>query len=169
MACQVKMSQSVLNFYQHVLIKQSYIYHLHHCFRLYQRVRNRFPFMSLIICFATSPVSISVVFVWPYPCLFTILESGHMWLNYLAAGWSVILKGRLCLKQFSLHNSWSKFADTEMVPRSVNFLCCCAVPCALWCPCVYQYHFFPPCARLQSLLHTVYKKNHHFSRISDIL
>ena len=169
MACQVKMLQSVLNFYQHVLIKQSYIYHLNHCFRLYQGVRNRFPFMSLIICFATSPVSISVVFVWPYPCLFTILESGHMWLNYLAAGWSVILKGRLCLKQFSLHNSWSKFADTEMVPRSVNFLCCCAVPCALWCPCVYQYHFFPPCARLQSLLHTVYKKNHHFSRISDIL
>ena len=84
--------------------------HLNHCFHPHQRVSNRFYFMPLVICIATSPVSISVFFVWPRPYLFTILESGHILLNYLAAAWSAILKESLCSKQFGFHYFWSKFA-----------------------------------------------------------
>ena len=63
---------------------------------------------SLIICFATAPVSICVFFVRPHRYLFTILESGNMFLNSLAP-WSTVLKGWLCStrkpkkKQVSFH------------------------------------------------------------------
>ena len=44
----------------------------------YQRVNNSSSFRSLVICFATSPVSICVVFVQPHRYLCTILESGNI-------------------------------------------------------------------------------------------
>ena len=51
----------------------------------YQRVNSSSSFSSLVICFATAPVSICVVFVRPHRYLFTILESGNMFRNCLAA------------------------------------------------------------------------------------
>ena len=62
-----------------------------------QRINNSSSFRSLVtvICFATAPVSIFAVFVRPHQYLFTILESGNIIINSLAA-WSAVLKGRLC-------------------------------------------------------------------------
>ena len=61
----------------------------------YQSESTIAPFRSLVICFATAPVTICVVFVWPHWYLFFILESGNMFLNSLAA-WYGVLKGKLC-------------------------------------------------------------------------
>ena len=135
--------------------------HLNHCFHPHQRVSNRSYFMPLVICIVTSPVSISVFFVWPRPYLFTIPESGHILLNYLAAAWSAILKESLCSKQFSFHYFWSKFAVNEMAPKSVNFLCCCAGPTYPLCFVVslcLSISFSPPCATLKSLPHSIQNK-----------
>ena len=99
--------------------------------------------------------------MWPCPYLFTILESGHILLNYLAAAWSAILKENLCSKQFSFHYFWSKFAVTEMAPKSVNFLCCCAGPTYPLCFVVslcLSISFSPPCATLKSLPHSIQNK-----------
>ena len=91
------MLQSVLKLYQHVLLKRSKIYHLHHCIHLLlirTSDSTSSSFRSLVICFATAPVSICVVFVPPHRYLFTILGSGNMFLNTLVV-WSTLLKGRL--------------------------------------------------------------------------
>ena len=50
----------------------------------YQPVSNSSSFRSLVIFFATAPVSTYVVFVQSHRCLFNILESGSMFLNILA-------------------------------------------------------------------------------------
>ena len=61
----------------------------------YQRVNNSSSFRSLVICFATAPIRICVVFVWSHFYLFTTLKSGTIFLNSLAP-WSGLLKGSLC-------------------------------------------------------------------------
>ena len=94
----------------------------------YQQVNNSSSFRSLVICFATAPVSICVNFMQPYWYLFTALESGNMSQNSLAA-WSAVLKGRLCSTRKSEKSSsafttfWLKFTVAEIGPKSVSFLC----------------------------------------------
>ena len=63
----------------------------------YQQVNNSSSFRLLVICFATAPLSICVVFLQPHQHLFFILESGNIFLNSLAA-WYALLKGRFCAK-----------------------------------------------------------------------
>ena len=162
------MSQSVLNFYQHVIIKQPYIYYLHHFFRLYQEVSNRFSFMSLIICFGTSPVSISVVFVWPYPCLFTILESAHMWLSYLAAAWPTAegssVQSSAAFINFGLTLQTLRWCQNRLIFFVVvqSLLLCCVLVSIN----IIFFLRVQDCNRFR----TQYtKKTHHFSGISDIL
>ena len=50
----------------------------------YQPVSNSSSFRSLVIFFATAPVSTCVVFVQSHRCLFDILQPGSMFLNILA-------------------------------------------------------------------------------------
>ena len=97
LTCQAMMSQLVLNLclYQHASLKRGNFYHLHDSC-MYQQVNNSSFFRSLEICFATTPVSICVVFVRPHRYLFIILESENMFLNSLTS-WSAVFKGRFCL------------------------------------------------------------------------
>ena len=98
MACQTKMSQSVLNLYQDVLVKRAKVYNsaplLPSVANPYQTESTTAPFRSLVTCFATAPVTICVVFVWPHCYLFFISKSGYMFLNSLTAC-SAVLKGKL--------------------------------------------------------------------------
>ena len=61
----------------------------------YQRVNNSSSFRPLVIFSATALVSIFAVFVQPDRYSFTILESGNMFLDSLAA-WSAVMKQGLC-------------------------------------------------------------------------
>ena len=61
----------------------------------YQKVSNSSSFRLPVICFATGPASICVVFVRPHRYWFTISESANMFLNSLAT-WSAAIKGKLC-------------------------------------------------------------------------
>ena len=132
MACQTKMSQSVLNLYQDVLVKRAKVYHsaslLPSVANPYQTESTTAPFRSLVTCFVTAPVTICVVFVWPHWYLFFISKSGYMFLNSLTA-WSTVLKGKLCSVRKPKKGStafttfWSRFGVAELRPKSVNFLC----------------------------------------------
>ena len=112
----------------------------------YQRINNSSYFRLLVICYATAPVSICVVFVRPHRYLFTILESGNISLNSLAA-WSAVIKGMLRSVRKPEKNSstfttfWFKFAVAEIAPKSVNYFCRCIqhthISYALRCSCVY--------------------------------
>ena len=150
------MSQSVLNLYQHVLLKRAKTYHLWHCFHLLLiQVNNSSSFRSLVICFANDLVNICVVFVWPYRNLFTILESGNMMQNSLAA-WSEVLKGRLC----STRKPEKSSSVDELAPKLVSFPCCCAASTYLLSfevSLCLLISFSPPCTTLKSLPQTVRK------------
>ena len=61
----------------------------------YQSESTIAPFRSLVICFATAPITICVVFMWSHWYLFFILESGNMFLNSLAK-WYAVLIGNVC-------------------------------------------------------------------------
>ena len=92
----------------------------------YQGVNNSSSFRSLVICFETAAANICVIFVRPHRYLFTILESGKMFLNSLAA-WSAVVKGSSCSTRKPEKSSlafttfWSKFAVAELAPKLVNF------------------------------------------------
>ena len=97
--------------------------------------------------------------------LFTILESGNMFLNSLPA-WSAVLKERLCSTRKPVKSSsafttfWSKCAVVELAPKLVNFLCCWAASTYHLCfemPLCLLVSFSPPCATLKSLLNTGHK------------
>ena len=103
----------------------------------YQSESTIAPFRSLVICFATAPVTICVVFVWPHWYLFFILESGNMFLNSLAARYGV-LKRKLCSvrkpkkRSSAFTTSWSRFGVAELGAKSVNFLSHYAASKYLW-------------------------------------
>ena len=170
MSCQAMMSQSVLNLYQHIFLNRPDLSSL----SLFpsvanpnQRVSDSSSFRSLLSCFATTPVSICVVFVWPHQYLFTILQSGNVFLNTLAA-WFAVLKERLCStwkpeKSSSAFTTfWFKFLGlvVELAPKPFNFLCRCAestyISLMLWGVLVFLISFPPPWAILKSFPYTVH-------------
>ena len=131
----------------------------------YWRIKNRSSCRLLVIYFATASVSICITFEWPNQYLFTILESGNMFLNSLAA-WSAILKRRLCSTREPEKGSsafitfWSKFAVAELASKLLNFLCCCLASTYPLCFEAYLcllLSFSPLWATLKSLPHTVHK------------
>ena len=122
----------------------------------YQRINNSSYFRLLVICYATAPVSICVVFVRPHRYLFTILESGNISLNSLAT-WSAVIKGMLRLVRKPEKNSstfttfWFKFAVAEIAPKSVNYFCRCTAYTYLLCFTVFLcllISLSPPCAHI---------------------
>ena len=124
------MLQSVLNLYQHVLLKRTKTLSLPPSIaNPYQLFNSSSSFRLLVICFVTDLVSICVVFMQPHMWyFFTILEHGNMFLNILAA-WSGVLKGgRAQQKKIeksspALTTSRSNFAVAELTPKWVYFLC----------------------------------------------
>ena len=135
---------------------------------LYKWLNNSSSFRSLVICFATAPVTIRVIFVRPHRYLFTILNSENMFLNSLAA-WSAVLKGTQPKPEKSssaFTTFWFVFAVAELAPISVDFLyhwaastyslCCEVSLCQL-------ISFSPLCAILRSLPHAVHNaETSHF-------
>ena len=168
------MSQSVLNLYQHIFLNQPDLSSLSLFSSVAnpnQRVSDSSSFRSLLSCFATTPVSICVVFVWPHQYLFTILQSGNVFLNTLAA-WFAVLKERLCStwkpeKSSSAFTTfWFKFLGlvVELAPNHLIFFVvvqnlqiyplCFEVSLCFW------YHF---------LLHGQYWNRFHTQYITQSL
>ena len=108
----------------------------------YQKVSNSSSFRLPVICFATGPASICVVFVRPHRYLFTISEFGNMFLNSLAT-WSAVIKGKL----FSIKKTYFGLSLQLLSLHKDRLILFVAVqhphiPYALRCPCVYWYHLF---------------------------
>ena len=131
----------------------------------YQQVNSSSSFRSLVIYFATAPISICVVFMRPHRCLLTILESENIsWIFYqrdLQYQRQVVVWPKNQIKSSSAFTTFrSKFAAVKHAYKSVNFLCCSVAstyPLRSEVSLCLLVSFFPPCVTLKSLLNTVHK------------
>ena len=113
----------------------------------YQQV-NKSSFRWPVICFATAPVSIYVIFTQRHQYLFTILESVNMFLNSSAA-WSAVLKIVFNQETRKKHFSFHNFVDLsfQLLSLHQNWLIFFVVVqhpdilYALRCVSVYWYYF----------------------------
>lgn len=107
--------------------------------------------------------------------LFTILESGNMFLNSLPA-WSAVLKERLCSTRkpeercSAFSTFWSNFAVVELHQIRLVFFVFVQhphIPYAVRCPCVCWYHFLLHLQHWNRFRTQFIKQNLHLSGIFE--